>query len=163
MKKIQILSIMLLMLLSAQTGWSQQNDGQDVNLRQRFMQVKLREMRRELNLSQERFEQFRPIYIRYEREKQQTSKGIQRDARRMRLQTITNEEAELLFREQNEKARQLIDLREKYYNEFLKVLTPQEILKMFKTEMEIQRKVNQELKRRAQDFRERRNNQELVP
>ncbi|WP_243345448.1 hypothetical protein [Parabacteroides sp. FAFU027] len=163
MKTIKILSITLLMLLSAQMSWSQQPGRLGENLRQRFMQIKLREMRRELNLSQERFEQFRPVYIRFEQEKQQSAKDILRGAKAMRSDEMTNEEAERLFREQNEKARKLIDLREKYYDEFRKVLSPQEILKMFKTDMEIQRKVTQELKRRAIERRELNQEQNILP
>ena len=154
MKTIKILSITLLLLLMAQMSWGQQPGRLGENLRQRFMQIKLREMRRELNLSEERFEQFRPVYIRFEQEKQQSSKEILRSAKAMRDGDLTNEEAERLFREQNEKARKLIDLREKYYDEFLKVLSPQEILKMFKTDVEIQHKITQELKRRAVERRD---------
>ncbi|MDP4268576.1 MAG: hypothetical protein Q8909_00470 [Bacteroidota bacterium] len=163
MKTIKILSITLLLLLSAQMSWSQQPGRLGENLRQRFMQIKLREMRRELNLSEERFEQFRPVYIRFEQEKQQSSKGILRGAKAMRDGDLTNEEAERLFREQNEKARKLIDLREKYYDEFLKILSPQEILKMFKTDVEIQRKITQELKRRAVERRELNQEQNILP
>ena len=163
MKTIKILSITLLMLLMAQMSWGQQPGRLGENLRQRFMQIKLREMRRELNLSQERFEQFRPVYIRFEQEKQQSSKEVLRGTKAMRDGDLTNEEAERLFHEQNEKARRLIDLREKYYDEFRKVLSPQEILKMFKTDMEIQRKVTQELKRRAVERRELNQEQNILP
>ena len=163
MKTIKILSITLLLLLMAQMSWGQQPGRLGENLRQRFMQIKLREMRRELNLSEERFEQFRPVYIRFEQEKQQSSKEILRSAKAMRDGDLTNEEAERLFREQNEKARKLIDLREKYYDEFLKVLSPQEILKMFKTDVEIQHKITQELKRRAVERRELNQEQNILP
>ncbi len=163
MRTIKTLSVLLLILLSVQISWSQQDGQFGANLRQRFMQIKLREMKRQLNLSQERFEQFRPIYISYEKEKQQSTKAILRNARAMNPDSLSNEEAERLIRKQNENARHLIDLREKYYNDFRKVLSPQEILKMYKTELEIQRKVTQELKRRAGEFRGRGIDQNPLP
>lgn len=41
-----------------------------------------------------------------------------------------------------------LEVREKYYREFRKVLTPHQIIKLYQTEAEMRQKVKQEMKRR---------------
>lgn len=46
-------------------------------------------------------------------------------------------------------AHKILDIREKYYQEFKKILKPRQIQKMYKAEKEIQKKVRKEMGRRV--------------
>lgn len=120
-------------------------------LRQRINQAKLREIRISLNLDQPTFAQFRPIYLKYEHE----ISGIDliKMARLMKVDTdsLSAEEADQLIVNQMESAKQLINIREKYYKEFKTVLKPQQIIKLYQTEAELRKKVMAELQRRMKD------------
>lgn len=120
-------------------------------LRQRINQAKLREIRISLKLDQATFAQFRPIYLKYEHE----ISGIDliKMARLMKVDTdsLSAEEADQLIVNQMESAKQLINIREKYYKEFKTVLKPQQIIKLYQTEAELRKKVMAELQRRMKD------------
>lgn len=45
-------------------------------------------------------------------------------------------------------ARRILDIREKYYHEFKKILTPRQIQRMYRAEKSLQRKVHKEMERR---------------
>ncbi len=125
-----------------------QNPDRFPMLRERIIQAKLREIKLSLKLDEATFVQFRPIYLKYERE----ISGIdfRNLARLMRVDTdsLSAVEADRLIVNQLESARELILIREKYYKEFKTVITPQQIIKLYQTEAELRKKVMQELKRR---------------
>ena len=68
---------------------------------------------------------------------------------RANYDSLTSEEAEKLVMVQLENAKRLIDIRENYYYRFKTVLTPQQIVKLYRTEAAIRQKVMQELRRRS--------------
>ncbi len=111
-------------------------------------QAKLREIRFQLHLDQKTFEQFRPIYLRYEQEV--SGIDIRNMARLMKVEadSLSFEEADRLIVNQLETSKKLIHIREKYYREFRTVLSPQQIIKLYQTEAELRKKVLQEMKRR---------------
>jgi Spy/CpxP family protein refolding chaperone len=117
-------------------------------LRERMAQAKMREIRMQLKLDQATFEQFRPIYMKYEREV--STIDFRNLARLMKVDadSLSAEEADQLIVSQLETAQKLIFIREKYYKEFKTVLTPQQIIKLYQTEAEVRKKVLQEMKRR---------------
>lgn len=147
MKRIFIILFFISTLLSSLSTKSQ-NPDRFPKIHERIVQAKLREIKLDLKLDQATFEQFRPVYLKYERE----ISGIdfQNLARMMKVDadSLSSEEAEQLIVNQLETARKLISIREKYYKEFRVVLSPQQIIKLYQTEAEIRRKVMQELKRR---------------
>ena len=112
------------------------------------MQAKLVEIRRSLNLGQATMERFRPIYIQYEKEISGVNINNQVRLMSTNSDSLSSEEAERLVMVQLENAKKLIEIREKYYNKFKTVLTPQQILKLYQTEAAIRQKVMQELTRR---------------
>jgi len=65
--------------------------------------------------------------------------------------SLSAEEADQLIVNQMESAKQLINIREKYYKEFKTVLKPQQIIKLYQTEAELRKKVMAELQRRMKD------------
>jgi Spy/CpxP family protein refolding chaperone len=117
-------------------------------LRERINQAKLREIRFRLNLDEETFQKFRPVYLRYEDEV--AGVDLQRLAglNRIDADSLTNEQADVLLNNQMEVAKKLLVIREKYSHEFRTVLRPQQIIKLYQTEAELRRKVMAEIKRR---------------
>lgn len=144
-----ILSTLLFVLtLFVSLNVQSQNADRFPMLRERIIQAKLREIKLSLNLDQATFEQFRPIYLKYEREV--SGVDFRKLGRLMKVESdsLSTEEADQLIVNQLENARKLINIREKYYKEFRTVITPQQIIKLYQTEAELRKKVMQELKRR---------------
>ncbi len=134
----------LLLSLNVQS----QNPDRFPLLRERMVQAKMREIRLQLKLDQTTFEQFRPVYMKYEREV--STIDFRNLARLMKVDadSLSAEDADRLIVNQLETAKKLISIREKYYKEFRTVLTPQQIIKLYQTEAELRKKVLQEMKRR---------------
>ena len=139
----------LLMLTLLSLGAQSQNSTRIPPVRERILQAKLVEIRRSLNLDQATMQQFRPIYIQYEKEISGVNINNQVRLMRANYDSLTSEEAERLVMVQLENAKKLIEIREKYYNKFKTVLTPQQIVKLYQTEATIRQKVMQELRRRS--------------
>jgi hypothetical protein len=118
-------------------------------LRERINQAKLREIRLKLELDQETFQKFRPIYLRYEDEIASLDVKKMSGLMRINVDSLTAEQADQLFVTQTEVAKRMIGIREKYFKEFRTVLQPQQIIKIFQTEAELRRKVMSEIKRRT--------------
>lgn len=117
-------------------------------LRERMTQAKLREIRNSLKLDQPKFEAFRPIYLKYEREMSGLNfRNLARFAN-IDADSLSTEEADQFVINQLETAKKLIFIREKYYKEFRTVLTPQQIIKIYQTEAALRKKVMQEMRRR---------------
>jgi len=146
MKKISALLLFLLLLINVNA--KSQAEARFPLMRERIMQAKLREIKYRLNIDQKTFDNFRPIYLKYNQE----LSGIDffKLGRLMKINSdsISAEQAEQMISKQIESARKILSIREKYYKEFKTVLSPQQILKLYQTEAEIRNKVMAELKRR---------------
>lgn len=140
----------LLVSLNLLTGFvaESQNPERFPMVRQRIIQAKLHEIKVQLKLDQTTFDQFRPVYLKYEREI--SAIDFRNLARLMKVDadSLSSEEADRLVVNQMETARKLISIREKYYKEFRTVLSPQQIIKLYQTEADLRKKVMQEMKRR---------------
>lgn len=117
-------------------------------LRERMAQAKLREIKLNLKLDQTRFEAFRPIYLKYEREVSGVNFRNLARLTKIDADSLSTEEADQVIVNQLESAQKLISIREKYYKEFRTVITPQQIVKLYQTEAELRKKVLQEVRRR---------------
>jgi len=138
------LVIILLVSLNVQA----QNQNRFSMIRQRIEQAKLREIRQNLKLDQTTFMQFRPIYLKYEREISRIDFKNQARLMKANADTLSTEEADQLITSQLASAKRLVFIREKYYKAFKSVLTSQQIVKLYQSEVEIRRKVMAEKKRR---------------
>lgn len=147
MKNI-LATLLFVFTLVVSSNVQSQNADRFPMLRERIIQAKLREIKLSLNLDPARFELFRPIYLKYEREV--SGVDFRKLGRLMKVESdsLSTEEADQLIVNQLENARKLINIREKYYKEFRTVITPQQIIKLYQTEAELRKKVMQELKRR---------------
>ena len=125
-----------------------QNQAHQPRLHERIVQAKLGEIRRQLKLDEAKYQQFRPVYLKYEWE----ISGIdfRKLARLMKANpdSLSTEEADQLISDQLRQAKKLIEIREKYYKEFRTVLSPQKIILLYQTEAEMRKKVMNEMKRR---------------
>lgn len=125
-----------------------QNPDRFPKLRERIIQAKLHEIQATLKLDQVKFEEFRPIYLKYEREISGVNFRNMARLTKVDADSLSTEDADQLIVNQLDAARKLISIREKYYKEFRSVLAPQQIIKLYQTEAELRKKVMQEMKRR---------------
>jgi len=148
MKKTYLILLFVSVIMLSNFIAKSQNQNRFPMMRERIIQVKLRELKVNLKLDQVAFDQFRPVYLRYEREV--SGIDFRKMARLLRVEadSLSTEEADQIIVSQIESAKSLIALREKYYKEFRKVLSPQQIIKLYQTEAELRKKVMQELKNR---------------
>ncbi len=147
MKKIFATLLLVSILFFCLNTKAQKNERFPL-LHERLVRAKLGEIKLRLKLDQATFEQFRPIYLKYNREI--TSIDFRKLARLMKVEadSLTAEEADQLIVNQLEGAKRMIEIRENYYKEFRTVLTPQQIIKLYQTEAELRKKVQEEVKRR---------------
>lgn len=117
-------------------------------LHERIVQAKLQEIRSKLHLDQATFEQFRPIYLKYDHEISELDFRKQSRLMKVEADSLSTEVADQMILSQFESTKRLIAIREKYYKEFRSVLPPQKIIKLYQTEAEIRKKVMEEVKRR---------------
>jgi hypothetical protein len=148
MKNILPALLFILTLLFSLNAESQNLDRFPL-LRQRIIQAKLREIRISLNLEQATFVQFRPIYLKYENEISRIDLLKMTRLMKVDADSLSAQDADQLIVNQLQSAKQLINIREKYYKEFKTVLKPQQIIKLYQTEAELRKKVMAELKRRV--------------
>lgn len=143
--------LLVLILMIGQTVQSQQPNRKAM-LRNRIEQVKLREIKQRLQLDEATFAQFRPIYLRYERRIASIDFKNQAKLMRTNADSLSAEEANLLITNQLTNAKKMVFIRERFYNEFRKVLTPQQLVKLYQSETEIRRKVMTEIRNRRKEF-----------
>lgn len=144
-----IFSILFLVsILFVSLNAKSQNQDRFPMLRERIVQAKLREIKLNLKLDQATFNQFRPVYLKYEQEISGIDFRMLGRLMKVDADSLSADEADQLIVNQMKIARMLIAIREKYYKEFRTVLSPQQIIKLYQTEAELRRKVMQELKRR---------------
>lgn len=148
------LFIILLFLVAGQeTVVAQSRRGQ---MRQEMM-AKIKEAKwafiiYRLHLDEPRANKLLPVYEAYEAEK----KAIFRGAGRRLLQgsgEMTDEQAEELMNTRLENAKKLLALKEKYKTEFLKVLTPSELLELQNAEQDFALKIQAERQKRRKGNR----------
>jgi len=135
--------------LAAQPG------GRFPQVRERVSNVRLNQVAKRMNLEKERVEQLRPLYLKHEREKQELLDGRLLIDMRISPDSLTDEQAEQLFFRQMEKAKKMINLREKYFKEFRTVLSAQEILRFHRIEKQVNQKMMQQIRQRSNNSNRR--------
>ncbi|HET9570844.1 MAG TPA: hypothetical protein VFP20_05505 [Bacteroidales bacterium] len=146
MKKI--ISMLLLLMFLALTSAQAQNPNRNQLLRQRIEQAKLHQIRLNLNLDEVTFVQFRPVYLRYERTLANIDFKSQNRILKVNADSLTTLEADELLFAQWSRAKQLIQVRERFYREFRKILSAQQLIKLYQSETEIRQKVMSEFGKR---------------
>lgn len=148
MKKIR--TILLFLLLASLPAQSQSWNPNQL-LRQRIEQAKLRQIRQTLRLDEATFVQFRPLYLKYERTIANIDFRSQNRILNAHADSLTAQDADQLIFAQWARAKQLIRVRERAYTEFRKILTAQQLVKLYQSETEIREKVMSELGKRKRN------------
>ena len=118
---------------------------------ERFSNIRLNQVANRMNLKKQQVEQLRPLYLKYEQEKQELMDGRMLREMRTSPDSLTDEQAEQLFFIQMDKAKKMISLREKYFREFRAVLSPKEIMEFHRIEKEVNRKMMQQIRQRVKN------------
>jgi Spy/CpxP family protein refolding chaperone len=120
-------------------------------LRERIATAKFEYISEKLALSDEQANQFKPLYLAFEREQMQLGALKKLRINNVNADSISDEEAQNLMTARFDFVQKQLDLRRKYYAEYQKVLTPQQIIKLQQAEAEIRQKVLMELRNRKQN------------
>jgi hypothetical protein len=103
-----------------------------------------------LHLDEPRANKLLPVYEAYETEKRAIFRNGVKRALQGRGNEITDEEAEKLMNARLENARKMLELKEKYKDEFLKVLSAGELLELQEAEQDFAVKIQAERQKRRQ-------------
>lgn len=118
------------------------------NVRERLTEAKLRVIQNSLQLSDEQLKDLSLVYRRYESEINALSYAKQRNLMRTSLDSLSTEEADKMITAQLDNVVKISAIKRKYYPEFRTVLTPQQVIELYKSEAQIRRRVMQEFRRR---------------
>jgi hypothetical protein len=149
MKNKMILGAITL-LLALQGLWAQPGKNAP-RLKERMAEAQWREIRRELALDDKRTREIKPLYLRYTDELSQVGFRSQRNLLQVDPDLISREEAQDAIQRHFEDSEQQLLIRKKYYAEFSKVMSPNEIIRLHQTEAEVRQKVMKEMRRRRQN------------
>ncbi|AKQ45914.1 hypothetical protein TH63_10080 [Rufibacter radiotolerans] len=117
-------------------------------LRERITQVKLTEIQKHLALSDEKMKALSPIYKRYDAELTAIHFARPNLPAGKTPNDLSAEEADKMIQAQLDNAIKLSTLRKNYYQEFKTVLTPQQIMTLFRSEAQMRRRVMMEVRKR---------------
>jgi len=119
-------------------------------VRMLLMETQLAEIKKNIVIDNRNIQKFDQIYRDYILEIAELNsryKGLV--SMEANLGNMSDPEIEDNFVRQTEKTKRLLIVREKYFYEFKMVMKPGEIIKMYRIEREIVKKVQQEMKNRA--------------
>ena len=88
--------------------------------------------------------QFKPVYTKYMEE----MRAVRDMNPRAPRSTLTDAEVEQVIKARFAQSRKMLDIREKYYNEFRNILSPKQIAKIYQTEKSNANKFKKEFDRR---------------
>ena len=107
------------------------------NFREKLFNAKLSEFAVKLKMSQEQMSDFKPIYRQY----QQDIMNLWRKDRKMTGKPTTTAEAATHMKKQLEKQKKAQQIRIYYVDKFAKVLTAEQLMRLYYTEDQIQYKL----------------------
>ena len=142
------ITIMLLLFIILSVAAQAQQPKKRLTTRDRIEQARLREIRQSLKLDQATFVRFRPVYMRYERKMSNLNLKHQTNLIKVNADTLSDIEAESMLNDQLQNAKRVIMIRERFYFECKKVLTPQQTVKLYQSETDIRKKIMNEINKR---------------
>lgn len=162
--KIKLMyAVLAVLLMGSQMTLSAQDAKVDKERKQRPTQEEMTKMRTEqmvktLMLDDATAAKFTPMYGKYLQETREClmmtrksgdkkAKTADTDAKEKRP-SMTDEEIATMLRNQFAQSRKMLDVREKYYNEFSKILTQKQILRIYQQEKMNANKFKKEFDRR---------------
>lgn len=133
----------LLIILSIQFGYSQQNDAR----KERIKSLKIAFFSQKLALTSVEAEKFWPIYNKYD-DKIMTLKEEQLKLRLQKKNVTTDEEALKKIEESEEKETEIMALKKKMRAEIIPIISAEKVLKLERLEQEFHRKLLEKLNER---------------
>ena len=145
MKTKFIYVMMAALLIGSQTISAQNKDNKDQKQRptpEQMMQRQANQMVKTLMLDDATAAKFTPVYEGYLKalrecrmmNRHERNRGNNAEAKQTAKPVPTDAEIEKQIKDQFAQSRKILDVREKYYNEFRKILSPKQIMKIYQTE-----------------------------
>ncbi|TAN17049.1 MAG: hypothetical protein EPN37_07375 [Chitinophagaceae bacterium] len=154
-KKIIVgLPVLLVSVTLSLPAFSQQNNPQDEqgnneNNQQKIEALKMAYLTNQLNLSPEEAQKFWPVYNQYEQDLQQINKEERANRQaRDNLKNPTDQQIEQSLDKDFQLRQQALQLKEKYSQQFRKVIPSHKVAKLYQSEREFNMTLIQELHRR---------------
>ncbi|MBR5082170.1 MAG: hypothetical protein IKX35_07005 [Bacteroidales bacterium] len=126
MKSLMKINLVALMVIAFCTIGMAQNEKQRMN-REQLAEKQAKHIAQELSFDEATTQRFIETYCACQQE-------VWALGPRQKAETVTEEEAEQVIKERLERSRAVLDLREKYYEEYSKFLTQKQILRVFELE-----------------------------
>jgi len=120
-------------------------------MRERILNAKFDEICRRMEIERAKAEQLRPVYRSFEREKASLMLNNSAGEFAFPDSSLTEKQQDELYLKSLEKAKKLVELRETYYPKFRTVLTPKQVVQFNRIEMEVNRRMMQQLKKRMNE------------
>ena len=126
--------------------------------REQMYERKANRLAENLALDDKTAEKFKATYTKYMEEMQALWKkdmpqkpeaGKEGEQVKKERKALTDAEVEKMIKERFEQSRKMLDIREKYYEEFRKFLSPKQIQKVYDSEMNDKARPRKEMNRRA--------------
>lgn len=164
MKMKFIYVVLAALLMGSQITLSAQNSNNKERKQrptpEQMVQMQTNQMIKKLMLDDATAAKFRPVYEQYLNEMREcrmmnrmprakkaqgTSAGEKKEAQKP---AMTDEQIAKMLKNQFAQSRKMLDIREKYYNEFSKILTQKQIMKIYQQERSNMHKFRKEFDRR---------------
>ena len=126
MKSLMKINMVALMLIAFCTIGMAQNEKQRMS-REQLAEKQAKHIAQELSFDEATTQRFIEIYCACQQE-------VWALGPRQKAESVTEEEAEQAIKERFERSRAILDLREKYHEEYSKFLTQKQILRVFELE-----------------------------
>lgn len=162
MKSMKFVGMLLMALVcGSQLAFAQQKQGKDTGRKrmghEQMSEMKAKRIADDLVLDDKTAEKFKTTYMDYMKEMHQLwqkdfpmNGGKDKEGDKMKKKKdLSDAEVEKMIEDRFEQSRKMLDIREKYYKEFKKFLTPKQIQKMYDKEMGDAGRFHNELNRRA--------------
>lgn len=162
MKTMKFAGMLLMALVcGSQLAFAQQKQGRDYGRKpmghEQMSEMKAKRIAGDLALDDKTAEKFKTTYMEYMKEMHQLwqkdfpmNDGKGKDGEKMRKnKDLSDAEVEKMIEDRFDRSRKMLDIREKYYKEFKKFLTPKQIQKMYDKEMGDAGRFHNEQNRRA--------------
>lgn len=148
MKTFILIMSVFYLILNAENSLAQKPDRP---IRERIINVKFDEICRRMDLENSKADQLRPVYRSFEHEKAALFLNSHEGRIAFTDSMLTEQQQDELYLKNLEKAKKLVELREAYYPKFRTVLTPRQVVQFNRIEMELNKRMMQQLKKRMNE------------
>ncbi|MDD2358748.1 MAG: hypothetical protein PHX13_12635 [Thiovulaceae bacterium] len=146
--KISILQLILLLGLSCNV-FAQNEHGRQI-IGKKFFEAQLIEIKNHLNLSEQTEVKVEAILRNYYMELE-SARNMQFHGKRIKLDSLTDATAEMMILDQINSGKKYLQIREKYYYELKKIVSPIDIYEIFKIEQDVNRRLMMEYTKRKSE------------